>query len=252
MKKFIILLSLVLGIGTMVGYGQNSDRLIMSAISSIDLETEEGDIVWELKNNVYKIDSLVVFINNSTNKFSFVVEYRDEKHFINTEADMLQTAMSISNFVYLYNGIEFEKYSDVRSVTFIPSIRVANFLGWSEPSISVMMDEGMITDGIILNLKDYEFVVFSNNPDLKPEDILSKDPTGISDVTATTDQVYYANGVLNIESAETIGLATVYNLTGSVVGNYTSETNTLSADAGLQKGVYLVKYGTNSAKIVVQ
>lgn len=276
MKKFITLLSLIVAIGITSGYGQEKELNYMDW----SYVFESGFVGW---GDVISFEKAVIYVNivNGLISLDVVADGKHRATIDNIEdipendffgAKELNVRLMLkddedgrqSSTLYVYDGDELKKMgeqysSDWRNISswggdFVISANNGNtwlysfFTGTWDGAAMIFTEERHTFD---LNTVKYFFIGEEAPEDLENPFWESSVPTGINEVKDDV-KVYYANGALNVESSSTIGGVSVCNLTGSVVKTLVSNENTLSENVNLPKGVYVVKFGTTSAKIVVQ
>lgn len=70
------------------------------------------------------------------------------------------------------------------------------------------------------------------------------------DESETTESVWYADGKLNISSSKIIGNVVVYNLTGSIIASFETDSVNCSVTLPLSSGVYLIHSNLGLKKLV--
>lgn len=263
MKKFITLLILVLGIGTMFGYGQEQVEEKQYRLKWIEDELPEIGFIFP-SPWVY-FDEAFFYIKSIDGIFHVDVVVDEEQVKSSKLIDLPETSLRENGEIfyfevypfddvfydgscYIYDGESFEEVNNLVSYLRMLSDD-GDYLYYNRYVEDQNELQNAKTEEAKIALADVEFVYFGDNPRVIEPPV--NPPTGINDVSNASN-VYYANGTLNIESQEVIGNVSVYSLTGSVVETFTSNENAVSVGLNLQNGVYVVKFGTNSAKIVVQ
>ncbi|MDR0863986.1 MAG: T9SS type A sorting domain-containing protein [Candidatus Symbiothrix sp.] len=144
-----------------------------------------------------------------------------------------------------------------RSQTPSSYLEVSHFTGEGLPVVDSIAFDG----GEIIILNDVVTVAFASDPSKNKTyafgDVVSfKFETRTETAIPTVKEVLFSasidkSGLLHIQSSRTIDQATVYSVAGILIKQTTSQSNTADIDlSNLPKGIYLVKVGDCTEKII--
>ena len=124
---------------------------------------------------------------------------------------------------------------------------------------TVKTDDFSLEGGIVQILNNTVLVIFEGNPALNRvyqfDDIntmsFEQRNVGVSENETENFKVFFDGNTLNITALQVVGAASVYSVTGALVAQVESCTNTAQINlSALPKGVYMVQAGKNIVKII--
>ena len=124
---------------------------------------------------------------------------------------------------------------------------------------TVKTDNFSLEGGIVQILNNTVLAIFAGNPTLNRvyqfDDIntmsFEQRNVGVSENETENFKVFFDGNTLHITAVQVVGTVSVYSVTGALVAQVESNTNTAQINlSALPKGAYMVQTGTNIVKII--